>query len=470
MHRQRSVHDTVAWLRAAGGSTGLAGAAFLISPNLALTCAHVVRDHLGLENPTPRQRPTGTISLQFQGLRAAVDAKVAPSGWWPGGDDDEIEDIAVLEVPSPLEELRFAALAAFPPSEHLDCEIFGASGGYQTVGQTVYAQLAGKPDWRGWRQLDARPSQQSSYFVIQGFSGSPVLDSLGNIIWGMVDTVETAPGKLIAFAITADDLRAATDAVLQAARTRREKLDPPKQQAPGPLDQLAREALAVLLGGEMDVEAPAGEIEPERLETLRGAVRDLAERARRPAEAPSIAKALASLQRGEKGDAEAVFAGVIERKRAEGTAAYLEAAEAARHLGALAYLDDTKKAIEAYSTATRLDPDDTWSWIFLGRLYPRAGNLVAAEQALREAREAADRADIEGDIMVADSGLGDVRIARGDLAGAVAAYEAALAVAEKLAAQDPSNSEWQRDLSVSFDRIGDVQSARGNLEAALKAY
>ena len=60
--------------------------------------------------------------------------------------------------------------------------------------------------------------------------------------------------------------------------------------------------------------------------------------------------------------------------------------------------------------------------------------------------------------------------ARGDLDAALKAYQNGLNIAEKLAAQDPSNSEWQHDLSVSFERIGDVQSARGNLEVALKAY
>ena len=60
--------------------------------------------------------------------------------------------------------------------------------------------------------------------------------------------------------------------------------------------------------------------------------------------------------------------------------------------------------------------------------------------------------------------------ARGNLEAALQAYQDGLAIAEKLAAQDPSNTEWQRDLSVSLNRIGDVQSARGNLEAALQAY
>ena len=32
-----------------------------------------------------------------------------------------------------------------------------------------------------------------------------------------------------------------------------------------------------------------------------------------------------------------------------------------------------------------------------------------------------------------------------------------------------ANAEWQRDLSASFEKIGDVQSARGNLDGALEA-
>ena len=60
--------------------------------------------------------------------------------------------------------------------------------------------------------------------------------------------------------------------------------------------------------------------------------------------------------------------------------------------------------------------------------------------------------------------------ARGDLERALQAYQDSLAIAEKLAAQDAGNAEWQRDLSVSFNKIGDVQRARGDLEGALKAY
>ncbi len=147
-----------------------------------------------------------------------------------------------------------------------------------------------------------------------------------------------------------------------------------------------------------------------------------------------------------------------------------EAAEAARNLGAIAYLNNTAKAIEAYRTATELDPNDTWSWIYLGLLHQQAGDLAAAERAFERASAAAEASDVERDASVARAYLGDVRFARGDLDGAFKSYKEALATQTKLARQGPGNALWQRDLSVSFNKIGDVQSAKGDLDGALKAY
>jgi len=49
---------------------------------------------------------------------------------------------------------------------------------------------------------------------------------------------------------------------------------------------------------------------------------------------------------------------------------------------------------------------------------------------------------------------GDLARATGDLAGARDAYQAALAIAQRLAAADPTNAEWQYDLAISLDRLG----------------
>src|SRR2546422_5633229 len=66
--------------------------------------------------------------------------------------------------------------------------------------------------------------------------------------------------------------------------------------------------------------------------------------------------------------------------------------------------------------------------------------------------------------------LGNLRRNRGDLSGALAAYEEGRAIAERLAALDAGNTQWQHDLSISHDRIGDVRQAQGDLKGALAAY
>jgi tetratricopeptide (TPR) repeat protein len=71
---------------------------------------------------------------------------------------------------------------------------------------------------------------------------------------------------------------------------------------------------------------------------------------------------------------------------------------------------------------------------------------------------------------VASDQQGDILFDQGDLAGALKSYQDGLAIADRLAKQDPGNAGWQRDLSVSYDRIGDVQRAQGDLAGALKSY
>ncbi len=66
--------------------------------------------------------------------------------------------------------------------------------------------------------------------------------------------------------------------------------------------------------------------------------------------------------------------------------------------------------------------------------------------------------------------IGDLEVARGSLAAALAAYEDARGLAERLAKPDPTNQIWQRELAVTHSFVGNVQVARGNLSDALAAY
>ena len=96
----------------------------------------------------------------------------------------------------------------------------------------------------------------------------------------------------------------------------------------------------------------------------------------------------------------------------------------------------------------------------------RAGALAAYEEslAIRRKLAAADpgNAGWQRDVSVSLSKVGDVRLAAGDRAGALAAYEEGLAIMRKLAAADPGNAGWQRDLSVSLEKVGDVRLAAGD--------
>ena len=58
----------------------------------------------------------------------------------------------------------------------------------------------------------------------------------------------------------------------------------------------------------------------------------------------------------------------------------------------------------------------------------------------------------------------------GNLDAARTAYQASLDIAQRLAAADPANTEWQRDLSVSRNKLGDVARAAGDLATARGHY
>jgi eukaryotic-like serine/threonine-protein kinase len=55
-----------------------------------------------------------------------------------------------------------------------------------------------------------------------------------------------------------------------------------------------------------------------------------------------------------------------------------------------------------------------------------------------------------------------VQVEQGDLAAALASYQASLAIAERLAKADPGNAGWQRDLSWSYSRLAKVRAQQGD--------
>src|SRR5260370_22043032 len=233
----------VGWLRAHATADGLAGCAFLIGPDIVLTCAHVIGAHLGLPKPVPKEPPTALITIRFEALQDEVTGRVHPRGWFgnirpaPG----ELSDIAVVCLDNPVRAILFLpAIAQRMPTQSRSVLIHGAETDYKSYGQQVQGEMGGSNIPRGWRQIDPRNSARG-FTVENGFSGSPVLDDLGNVVWGMVIAV-AEQGSGVAYAIPADDLWAAlrsagVETTLRLSRAQDEAKQAQMQQE---LDQLQR--------------------------------------------------------------------------------------------------------------------------------------------------------------------------------------------------------------------------------------
>jgi len=185
----------------------LAGAAFLLDFDLAVTCAHVVRDHLGL-TATPAAPPALPVTLRFEALDTEVQATVVPQGWYPdnlGGPIGLLRDVAFLSLRSPVEAegLRYRAFAPWVPSGGRPARVIGAEPSYRGMSQNVPVRLAEDTNNRRLWQIDA--TSNKGFEVVRGFSGAPLLDEAGTVIWGMVTEVD-AKGRPVAFVIGAERL------------------------------------------------------------------------------------------------------------------------------------------------------------------------------------------------------------------------------------------------------------------------
>ena len=65
------------------------------------------------------------------------------------------------------------------------------------------------------------------------------------------------------------------------------------------------------------------------------------------------------------------------------------------------------------------------------------------------------------------SEVGDVLVKQGKLEEALKAYRDGLAIMERLAAADRSNTLWQRNLAVSYTKLASVHPRLGNVAEAL---
>ena len=185
-----------------------------------------------------------------------------------------------------------------------------------------------------------------------------------------------------------------------------------------------------------------------------------------PEERPALKAALAELAAGNTQLAEEWFERELEAsQRLRRAALQLAAregqreADAARNVASLALVrGDLSKALRYFQRALEAKPEDLEASVALGYAWISFGDLAKAqavfEAVIQQAGAGGDpRQEARG-----FTGQGDVLVAQGDGPGALAAYQAGLAIAEDLAKRDPANTGWQVDVAVSCANHGSLDS------------
>lgn len=167
----------------------------------------------------------------------------------------------------------------------------------------------------------------------------------------------------------------------------------------------------------------------------------------------SIDAALEALARGNTSAAERLFQREAERGDEN-------AAQAYRHLGAIAFLHDTHGALDAFSKATQRAPDDWESWNCLGQLLLRIGELGRATHAFEKLLSLSSTDPRKEAIALGN--LGVVHYECGDFGDAFEFQEKSLAIATRLG--------FSEGIARAYGNLGTLCRSRGEPERALEFY
>jgi len=139
-----------------------------------------------------------------------------------------------------------------------------------------------------------------------------------------------------------------------------------------------------------------------------------------------------------------------------------QGAEALRNLGALAFLDNTQEALQAYRRATQLEPGNAEGWNNLGALLSRVGELDAAIAAYNTVLALGEQHGNQQAIAATYGNLGTVYQTRGDLDKAIDFHQKALRLNGDLG--------YKKGIAGNYANLGIVYEVRGDLDKAIDFY
>lgn len=173
------------------------GAGFLVTPNLVLTCAHVLD---GIDGPIRLEFP-----LLPRGDGSPVPFVTAEVLSIRPPQNDDSGDTALLVIRTPLPPGAEAVpLAASSGQWDDEVRIFGFPQPFEH-GVWVSGRLK---SWQGagWKQMESQPGYPA---IAPGFSGSPVWSSRLNAVIGMTVATHNSPDATTAYLVPVERLASA---------------------------------------------------------------------------------------------------------------------------------------------------------------------------------------------------------------------------------------------------------------------
>jgi protein O-GlcNAc transferase len=145
-------------------------------------------------------------------------------------------------------------------------------------------------------------------------------------------------------------------------------------------------------------------------------------------------------------------------KITEGKGELKASAEYWRHIGALAFLHNTQKALAAYEKATALDQDEPDGWRYLGELQFRLGDMATAERAFESLRTLGIQIGNKQAESMGHLRLGWIHQSYGNLAKAEEMQRSALRLDEE--------SRNKQGMARAYGNLGTTYQIRGDLPKA----
>jgi protein O-GlcNAc transferase len=167
-----------------------------------------------------------------------------------------------------------------------------------------------------------------------------------------------------------------------------------------------------------------------------------------------IKAAFVTLAQGDPDQAKALFANVAQKGEQQAK----QTAEAYRHLGALAFLNNTQEALYAYRRATEIDPDNAEGWSMLGQLLERVGDTNGAIADYFYVKELGEKHHDIYEISWAYQHLGSIYRDRGDLDKALVYHQKYLKLGENLGDKGYLATAYT-NLGYDYETLGDLDLA-----------